>query len=174
MDHHCPWINNCVGMENYRYFLLFIFYLWVGTVYMTITIVSIWHHHVYREYKPLLNFCLILDVILIVALLLLNGWNWFLAFKGNTTVEYWSKGYKRSEAQLNFTRKRDNLYRVFGTYKLFRILSPSMRNVPYTGLEWSYYFRDEGYDCNGKKMKGSVGDNESQTGGIEMEDVSTT
>ena len=28
-----------------------------------------------------------------------------------------------------------------------------MRNVPFTGLEWSFWFKDEGYDENGKVIK---------------------
>ncbi|KXN73135.1 zf-DHHC-domain-containing protein [Conidiobolus coronatus NRRL 28638] len=34
MDHHCPWLNNCVGHHNYKYFLLFIFYTTLYTLYV--------------------------------------------------------------------------------------------------------------------------------------------
>lgn len=31
-DHHCPWINNCVGIKNHNAFMLFVISIWVKIV----------------------------------------------------------------------------------------------------------------------------------------------
>ena len=99
-----------------------------------------------------MSFINLLDIVLLIAMGAFAMYSWFIAMLGSTTIEFFRSeglGRDRREATLRFPTISDNLYRIFGTHKFFRIFSPSFRNVPFTGLEWSFKFKDEGYDCDG-------------------------
>ncbi|XP_033119219.1 palmitoyltransferase ZDHHC3-like [Anneissia japonica] len=42
MDHHCPWINNCVGEFNQKFFIQFLFYVGLAAVYSIVLIILCW------------------------------------------------------------------------------------------------------------------------------------
>ncbi|CDW73363.1 dhhc zinc finger domain containing protein [Stylonychia lemnae] len=180
MDHHSPWVNNCLGLENYRYYLLFNLYLLVGLCFNLITIFAIWNHHVYRDNSAMMNFIIITDAALAMIVGGFNAWNWFMAMSGQSTVEMWATSYRGGVTKYDFYFRniQDNLYKIFGTYNPFAILSPSFRNVPFTGIEWSFQLRDLGYNEKGEQGKTNFDEEESiiedevQDNSMEMTTVS--
>lgn len=37
MDHHCPWVSNCIGFYNRKFFMQLLFYLLLLTLYIDMT-----------------------------------------------------------------------------------------------------------------------------------------
>ena len=49
MDHHCPWLNGCVGHFNHRYFFLYMVYTVLGCLFLMILGFEILWHEVFPE-----------------------------------------------------------------------------------------------------------------------------
>jgi hypothetical protein len=142
MDHHCPWINNCVGQNNHRYFVLFLTHLLFGTLFITVTALPMMLSTNLKKSTEF-QFVTILAGVGFLLMVFFNSWNWFLIINGNTTIEYWTRksGVFSSQTPIkdfSLPNWRDNLFMVFGTRSLLRAMFiPSIRKLPFSGLEWT-------------------------------------
>lgn len=97
MDHHSIFFNNCIGLNNFRYFLGFILYL---SMILPILLYSYSLRNFNLDYTLdflFFNFLRIFDVILYIVILPLTVWYWNLALTGKTSIEH-VKGFFKEES----------------------------------------------------------------------------
>eukprot|EP00386_Alphamonas_edax_P010897 GDKI01034813.1.p1 GENE.GDKI01034813.1~~GDKI01034813.1.p1 ORF type:complete len:297 (+),score=49.57 GDKI01034813.1:143-1033(+) len=146
MDHHCPWVNGCVGHHNYRYFCLFMFWLSMGCLFALsalsqMAVSAIFYPREstvpYRARQWVaLSFVICCSVF--VALGALGGFHLYLTLTNQTTIEfqgnYWNKLVSRSSG-VNYRNPYDlgrwrNLREVFGPSRFPIFLFPYIAQPP--------------------------------------------
>ncbi|KAI6226484.1 Palmitoyltransferase [Aphelenchoides fujianensis] len=130
MDHHCVWINQCVGAENHRYFLQFVGYLSTGCLIFVMVSWTTFYYN-YWALSSSLSFCglpelsnlpwrdnfcqngmefvstsIFFSYVLSIVVFMLVGslfwWNVALISSGQTYLDFLRQGNDRTCLQLVF------------------------------------------------------------------------
>jgi len=149
MDHHCPWMLNCVGFHNHKYFILFLLYLCIGCFY--VTFMGIGPMFLREQKISQLNIFVMMTFVFsctfAVVLSCFTGWQLFLVISGQTQFEFYgnqSKKHKMKRKGETFVHEFDlgplkNFQLFFGTGRqwwTFTWMLPSLKTSPGDGINF--------------------------------------
>merc|ERR1719465_391381 len=141
MDHHCPWIYNCVGFRNHKFFFLLLWFTVLDCHMIAWTMFESVQASVEVETPFMTMFLLLFGETLASFLGILVtaffGFHIWLMLKAMTTIEFCEKSLKKAgyDSSVYHQGLYRNMCEVMGPTPLLWLLPMSMPSG--TGLSWS-------------------------------------
>ena len=138
MDHHCPWICNCVGKHNHPYFYMFLVYLSVGCGYFCIVAFS-FIPVIDTQHLAIFMFVFLICGAIGAAVFAMAVWHSYLIAVAQTTIgiqEQWSLGREvtfNNPQDLGIQKNFEDFFSM-SSFALWKLLFP----IPITTLTTWY------------------------------------
>ncbi|CAD8207054.1 unnamed protein product [Paramecium octaurelia] len=97
-DHHCIWLNNCVGDQNYSYFFILVISLVAFKIFKLALDVNLIYYA--DDLQILVYICIAIDPPVLIILIYLLSMHLFFKYKHITTYEY-IKSKQDKKQQIN-------------------------------------------------------------------------
>ncbi|CAG9137528.1 hypothetical protein JYU34_000049 [Plutella xylostella] len=149
MDHHCPWVNNCVGENNQKYFVLFTFYIAAISIHsLTLSVCQLVTciREEWREcgaYSPpatvvLLLFLIAEALLFAIFTAVMLATQLHAIWHDETGIEQLKKEKAKEQARWVRKSRWKSIQNVFGRFSIFW-LSPFTQPSPKTKLDSFLY-----------------------------------
>jgi hypothetical protein len=138
MDHHCPWVGNCVGFNNYKFFLNMIFYAFANSLYFVYIFSDVIKYLIIEE--KIVSFKLIFFVVMyffmimiMLSLGLFNIFHFSIVIKNYSTFEFVTNIVRPGENPNKKSRYDislwENFTQVYGTNILLWLIPVNNKSI---------------------------------------------